>query len=160
MDSRLIHWGRDKMAVILQTVFSNTFYWLKNLRIRIRAQWGFSLLMHKCITRPQCVNTTRNVKRITPELRRLDTIIINSYYNMRLLGINHRSDSADIKRWRHYCDKRHRFDVVMTLSLGHFLWVHDETQCRGLPGLILGSCPAKKRRRYKVTPSLTGWAQT
>ena len=29
-----------------------------------------------------------------------------------------------------------------------------------LPGLILGLCPANERRRYKVTPSLIGWAQT
>ena len=27
-------------------------------------------------------------------------------------------------------------------------------------GLLLGLCPANERRRYKVTPSLTGWAQT
>ena len=29
-----------------------------------------------------------------------------------------------------------------------------------LPGLILGLHPANERRRYKVTPSLIGWAQT
>ena len=28
-----------------------------------------------------------------------------------------------------------------------------------LPGLILGLHPANERRRYKVTPSLIGWAQ-
>ena len=27
-------------------------------------------------------------------------------------------------------------------------------------GLILGLRPASERRRYKVTPSLTGWTQT
>ena len=27
-------------------------------------------------------------------------------------------------------------------------------------GLILGLCPTNERRRYKVTPSLIGWAQT
>ena len=26
--------------------------------------------------------------------------------------------------------------------------------------LIVGLCPANERRRYKVTPSLIGWAQT
>ena len=30
----------------------------------------------------------------------------------------------------------------------------------GIAVLILGSRPAKERRRYKVTPSLIGWAQT
>ena len=29
-----------------------------------------------------------------------------------------------------------------------------------IAGLILGQCPTNKRRRYKVTPSLIGWAQT
>ena len=29
-----------------------------------------------------------------------------------------------------------------------------------LSGLIIGLHPANERRRYKVTPSLTGWAQT
>ena len=29
-----------------------------------------------------------------------------------------------------------------------------------LAGLILGLPPANERRRYKVTPSLIGWAQT
>ena len=28
------------------------------------------------------------------------------------------------------------------------------------PGLILGMHPANERRRYKVTPSLIGWAKT
>ena len=27
------------------------------------------------------------------------------------------------------------------------------------PGLILGLRPANERRRYKVTPSVIGWAQ-
>ena len=29
-----------------------------------------------------------------------------------------------------------------------------------LSGLILDLCPANERRRYKVTPSLSGWAQS
>ena len=29
-----------------------------------------------------------------------------------------------------------------------------------IPGLILGLCPSNGRRRYKVTPSLIGWALT
>ena len=29
-----------------------------------------------------------------------------------------------------------------------------------LPGLILGLHPANERRRYEVTPSPIGWAQT
>ena len=34
------------------------------------------------------------------------------------------------------------------------------TYCACIPGLILGLRPANERRRYKVTPSLIGWAQT
>ena len=33
-------------------------------------------------------------------------------------------------------------------------------QIIGRPGLILGLRPVNERRRYKVTPSLIGWAQT
>ena len=29
-----------------------------------------------------------------------------------------------------------------------------------IPGMILDLCPANERHRYKVTPSLIGWAQT
>ena len=35
-----------------------------------------------------------------------------------------------------------------------------ETHVAPVSGLILGLCPANERRRYKVTPSLIGWAQT
>ena len=40
---------------------------------------------------------------------------------------------------------------------------HTNHNCQGnntSSGLILDLCPANKRRRYKVTPSLIGWAQT
>ena len=33
-------------------------------------------------------------------------------------------------------------------------------QCQAITGLILGLCPTNERRRYKVTASLIGWAQT
>ena len=38
----------------------------------------------------------------------------------------------------------------------------DKTQQSGIynSGLILGLHPTNERRRYKVTPSLIGWAQT
>ena len=35
----------------------------------------------------------------------------------------------------------------------------DRPRVLAIPGLILGSRPANERRRYKVTPSLIGWAQ-
>ena len=46
----------------------------------------------------------------------------------------------------------------------HFKTFRDKVFGLGLADssaeLILGLCPANERRRYKVTPSLTGWAQT
>ena len=38
--------------------------------------------------------------------------------------------------------------------MGYFHATHEDT------GPILGLHPANERRRYKVTPSLIGWAQT
>ena len=38
--------------------------------------------------------------------------------------------------------------------------MHILVACLANTGMILGLPPANKRRRYKVTPSLIGWAQT
>ena len=78
----LTHWGRDKMATILQTTFSNAFSWIllnislkfvpkvwnKNITTLVQIMsWCWpgtkplfepvmvSLLMHICVTRPQWV---------------------------------------------------------------------------------------------------------
>ena len=82
----LSHWGRDKMAAIFQTTFSNAFLWMKMCEFRLRFHWILfpinnisalvqimawrrpgdkplsepmmvSLLTHICVTRPQWVNT-------------------------------------------------------------------------------------------------------
>ena len=37
-------------------------------------------------------------------------------------------------------------------------WSYDRSKII-FPGMILGLHPANERRRYKVTPSLIGWAQ-
>ena len=69
---------------------------------------------------------------------------------------------------RHYTASRHDlffgtnitqtfcFSLLNRNTLEHFghHHVHENT------GLILGLHPANARRRYKVTPSLTGWAQS
>ena len=34
-DSSLTHWGRDKMAAIFQTTFSNAFSWMKMVKFRL-----------------------------------------------------------------------------------------------------------------------------
>ena len=36
----LTHWGRDKMAAIFQTTFSNAFSWMRMYRFRIRFHWS------------------------------------------------------------------------------------------------------------------------
>ena len=38
--SELTHWGRDKMAAIFQTTFSNAFYWMKLFKFRLRFHWS------------------------------------------------------------------------------------------------------------------------
>ena len=39
----LEHWGRDKMADILQTTFWNAFPWMEIFEFRLRFHWGLSL---------------------------------------------------------------------------------------------------------------------
>ena len=36
----LTHWGRDKMAAIFQTTFSNTFSWMKTCKFWLRFHWS------------------------------------------------------------------------------------------------------------------------
>ena len=37
--SKLIDWGRDKMAAIFQTTFSNGFSWIKMYEFRLKFHW-------------------------------------------------------------------------------------------------------------------------
>ena len=37
----LTHWGRDNMAAIFQTTFSNAFSWMKMYKFRLRFHWSF-----------------------------------------------------------------------------------------------------------------------
>ena len=41
--SSLTHWGRDKMAAIFQTTFSNAFPWMKMYEFRLRFHWSLFL---------------------------------------------------------------------------------------------------------------------
>ena len=36
----LTHWGRDKIAAIFQTTFSNAFSWMKMFKFRLRFHWS------------------------------------------------------------------------------------------------------------------------
>ena len=84
----LTHWGRDKMATISQTTFSNAFSWMKMYEFRLKFHWSLSLgvkvtifqhwfryglapsrrqtvswtndviLTHICVTQPHWVNTS------------------------------------------------------------------------------------------------------
>ena len=38
--TQLTHWGRDKMAAIFQTTFSNAFSWMKMFKLRLRFHWS------------------------------------------------------------------------------------------------------------------------
>ena len=39
----LTHWGRDKMAAMYHTAFSNAFSWMKMFKFRLRFHWSFFL---------------------------------------------------------------------------------------------------------------------
>ena len=39
----LTHWGRDKMAAVFQTVFSNRFSWMKIYEFRLKFHWSLFL---------------------------------------------------------------------------------------------------------------------
>ena len=39
----LTHWGRDKMAAIFRTTFSNAFSWMKIYEFRLRFHWNLFL---------------------------------------------------------------------------------------------------------------------
>ena len=43
------HWGRDKMAVILQTIFSNAFSWMEICELRVRFHWSLVLRLELVI---------------------------------------------------------------------------------------------------------------
>ena len=40
LTAKLTHWGRDKMAAIFQTTFSNAFSWVKMYEFRLRFHWS------------------------------------------------------------------------------------------------------------------------
>ena len=42
----LTHWGRDKMADIFQTTFSNAFSWMTMLEFRLRFDWSLFPRVH------------------------------------------------------------------------------------------------------------------
>ena len=52
------------------------------------------------------------------------------------------------------------FIIVLLIQCHANALYHMQYHATGLSGLILGLCTTNERRRYKVTPSLIGWAQT
>ena len=66
----LTHWGRDKMAAILQMIFSDAFCWMKMYEFWLRFHWSLfprvqplsepmmvNFLTPICVNRPQRVNS-------------------------------------------------------------------------------------------------------
>ena len=43
----ITYWGWDKMANILQTTFSNTFYWMKMLEFHLKSDWNCVQKSHR-----------------------------------------------------------------------------------------------------------------
>ena len=48
----LTHWGRDKMAAIFQTTFSNAFSWMKMYKFRIKFHWSLFPRFQSTIFQP------------------------------------------------------------------------------------------------------------
>ena len=48
--SSLTHWGRDKMAAISQTTFSNAFFWMKMYEFRLNCHWSLFLRVQLTIS--------------------------------------------------------------------------------------------------------------
>ena len=46
----LTHWGRDKMAAILHTTFSNGFSWMKMYKFRLKLHWSLFLWVQLTIS--------------------------------------------------------------------------------------------------------------
>ena len=46
----LSHWGRDKMAAILQMTFSNTLFWMKTFEFRLKFHWSLFLRVQLTIS--------------------------------------------------------------------------------------------------------------
>ena len=46
----LTHWGRDKMAAIFQTIFSNAFSWMKMYEFRLKFHWSLFLRVQLTIS--------------------------------------------------------------------------------------------------------------
>ena len=59
----LTHWGRDKMAAVSQTTFSNAFSWLKILEFRLRFHWSLFLRVQLTIIRIGSDNGLAPVRR-------------------------------------------------------------------------------------------------
>ena len=47
--SKLTHWGRDKMAAISRTIFSNAFSWTEIYGFRLRFHWSLLLMLQLTI---------------------------------------------------------------------------------------------------------------
>ena len=45
----LTHWGREKMAAILQTTKSNIFFWMKIFTLRLKFHWSMSWRLYYII---------------------------------------------------------------------------------------------------------------
>ena len=47
---RITHWSRDKMAAIVQTIFSDEFFWMKIYEFRLRFHWNLFLRVQLTIS--------------------------------------------------------------------------------------------------------------
>ena len=87
--------------------------------------------------------------------------LIPAYYNNVLAEVIYpfpKLNSWTVEDWKWSVEKL--WKLCFYVSQYKFTTTMVKCWCGCITGLVLGLRPANERRRYKVTPSLIGWAQT
>ena len=88
------------------------------------------------------------LRKVTNIFKPLSTFAILTHWGLNTMTGILLTTISNAFSWMKMFEKRRiKFHWNLLLTMNH-------------PGLILGLHPANKRSRYKVTPSLIGWAQT
>ena len=95
------------------------------------------------------------------------------WFNIKMTSYQYRKSHCEDKtilwlaRWHFYTESGPRIFQENSKKQRSTLWLlmpwllcHQVNSSNGIVGLILGLRPANERRRYFVTTSLIGWAQT
>ena len=125
-----------------------------------------TLSLH-CIGGLQRVLSLR-LRRIFSAKPSPESMLTYCWLNTKKMGFHAYKDYQDTNmsmKWRSFCSKLNVLMHLISFGYHYLLWLPSwlfHFMCRHIKGigLILGLRPANERRRYKVSPSLIGWAQT